>query len=53
MELRKKANELFLKWFHCSDKKVAYLLYQEYLKTLREASEIAPSVDAAWEMARQ
>ena len=51
--LRNKANKLFHKWWKCDDKKKAFLLYNQYLKTLNQASAIAPSIDEVWEMGRE
>ncbi|MHC4196226.1 MAG: hypothetical protein ACYSYU_10945 [Planctomycetota bacterium] len=51
--LRNKANRLFQKWWRCDDKKTTFFLYNQYLKTLEQASAIAPSVDEVWEMTRE
>ena len=46
--LRRHAQDLFLEWYLCQDKKKAKTIYDEYLGILRKASEIAPSVDEVW-----
>ena len=47
-QLKKKEDKLFHKWWKCEDNKVAKLLYDEYIKTIREASAIAPHPDEVW-----
>ena len=47
-QLMSKAEGLFLEWFECRDKEESKRLYDEYIKTLREAVAVAPAVNDVW-----
>ena len=52
MQLRDKADEVFIMWFRLKDKQLAQTFWTWYLRLIHEGSSIGMDVDEVWKLRR-